>query len=39
MPGAKQLTLILLSTKSAATTLVSARSAVLLTEYAPKSYK
>lgn len=39
IPGATQLTLILFAAKSFATTLVSPRSAVLLTEYAPKSYK
>lgn len=37
MPGATQLTLMLFSAKSKATTFVSPRRAVLLTEYAPKT--
>lgn len=39
IPGAIQLTLMLLSAKSVATTLVSPRSAVLLIEYAPNIYE
>lgn len=39
IPGATQFTLILCSAKSIATTLVRPRSAVLLTEYAPNTYK
>jgi len=38
IPGATQLTLMLLDAKSAATIFVNPRSAVLLTEYAPNSY-